>query len=427
MSIGRTIGVLAVFILAEGLVATSAWGQVALPSRVRLEAPVGPARLFEVASRGEDGTIRLLLRKRSPDLPPLPPLALTEGYYVMILDPEERPAPDLVRAQVTDVGLEGVVTLTVGIKALDFVKLGRTCQLVRPFNSTTAQIRTLPDVLPYVIDAAGAVKIAQLQKMTGSIENLKRIGLALHAFHTANNAFPPAVLYGPDGKPWHSWRVLLLPYLDQSKLYNTYDFGQPWDSEKNLKLLDSMPDVYHDPIYGEDKGQFTNYAALIGDWKGRMRDAKTAFQPSGQRFTVVNGRMNSLTVGATSLADLTDGTINTIAVVPVSPDRAIPWTKPEDLVIDEKLPALGRPGGIAAPYAIDAKTHAAPILFADGSVRVISDTIRPDVLQKLATRASNEVVPSEVVPAIVLPRQAQGSDRKLLKIELAPGLRAWIE
>jgi hypothetical protein len=427
MSLGRTIGVLAAFSFAQSLVATSASGQVALPSRVRLEAPVGPARLFEVASRGEDGTIRLLLRKRSPDLPPLPPLALTEGYYVMILDPDDRPAPDLVRAQVTDVGLDGVVTLSVGIRALEIVKLGRTCQLVRPYYSTTAQIRTLPDVLPYVIDAGSAARIAQVQRMTDSIENLKRIGLALHAFHAANNAFPPAALYGPDGKPWHSWRVLLLPYLDQTKLYNAYDFSQPWDSEKNRKLLDSMPDVYHDPIYGEDKGQFTNYAMLIGDWRGRMRDAKTAFQPSGQRFKVVDGRMNSLTVGATSLADLTDGTSNTIAVVPVSPDRAIPWTKPDDLVIDEKLPTVGRPGGIAAPYPLDAKTHAAPVLFADGSVRVLLDTIRPDVIQKLATRSSGEIVTPEVVPSLVLPRQAQGSDQRLLKIELAPGLRAWIE
>ena len=96
MPLGRMLTVLGVFLSTSVLEATNAQGQIALPSRTRLEAPLGPARLFEIASRGEDGTIRLLLRKRSPDLPPLPPLALTEGYYVMIIDADDRPAPDLI-------------------------------------------------------------------------------------------------------------------------------------------------------------------------------------------------------------------------------------------------------------------------------------------------------------------------------------------
>ena len=95
----------------------------------------------------------------------------------------------------TDVGAEQVVTLMVGIKALEVVKLGRTCQLVRPFYSTSAQIKTLPDVLPYVIDAAGAARIAQVQRMAASIENLKQIGIAIQKFQDANNSYPPAVMY----------------------------------------------------------------------------------------------------------------------------------------------------------------------------------------------------------------------------------------
>ena len=79
---------------------------------------------------------------------------------------------------------------------------------------------------------------------------------------------PLAVLVGPDGKPWHSWRVLLLPYLGYRDMFDQYDLSQPWDSTKNLRLLDKMPPVYHDPIYGDHIGPFTHYAALVGDGPG---------------------------------------------------------------------------------------------------------------------------------------------------------------
>ena len=55
----------------------------------------------------------------------------------------------------------------------------------------------------------------------------------MHNFHAITNHFPPAVIFGPDGKPWHSWRVLILPYLEENELYNAYDFSQPWDSPRN--------------------------------------------------------------------------------------------------------------------------------------------------------------------------------------------------
>ena len=110
----------------------------------------------------------------------------------------------------------------------------------------------------------------------------ERIGLALHQFQDAHNFWPPAVLVGPDGKPWHSWRVLLLPLLGHRDLFDQYDFSQPWDSAKNLRLLDKMPAVFHDPIYGDKLGHFTNYAAVLGGvpgpkFAGRNRPILTAF------------------------------------------------------------------------------------------------------------------------------------------------------
>ena len=77
--------------------------------------------------------------------------------------------------------------------------------------------------------------------------NLTRIGLALQAYETEHGTLPPAYIPGKDGKPMHSWRVLLLPYLEQHGLYNQYDFNAPWDSPQNQALAAKMPAVYACP------------------------------------------------------------------------------------------------------------------------------------------------------------------------------------
>ena len=164
--------------------------------------------------------------------------------------------------------------------------------------------------------------------------------------------FPPAVVYGPDGKPWHSWRVLILPYLGQNDLYRSYDFNQPWDSPKNRKLLDRMPDVYREPAYGEAKGSFAHYAALVGE--DTCFPSKRPTRPDD--------------MGGRGMMHITDGSSNSMMVAPVEPGRKIPWTKPEDIVVGPDFPGLGKPGGIATPYTLGGKPGAvrvAPILFAE--------------------------------------------------------------
>ena len=68
-------------------------------------------------------------------------------------------------------------------------------------------------------------------------DNLKHIAMALHKYRQANGCFPPAYIADKNGKPMHSWRVLILPYLDQDALYKAYDFTEPWDGPTNKKLL----------------------------------------------------------------------------------------------------------------------------------------------------------------------------------------------
>ena len=220
-----------------------------------------------------------------------------------------------------------------------------------------------------------------------SMNNLKQIGLAMHNWNAANGHLPPAVLRGPDGKPRHSWRVSILPYINGGMAtYQSYDFAQPWDSPKNLKLLDRMPEVYRDPIYGDAKGHFTNYAMLVGE--------TTPFPPDG--MTIKDDQTRELKPeGAINFAQIQDGHSNTFAVVCVSPARKIPWTKPEDIAFGEDFPALGDPKGIALPYKIDGVAYA-PVLLMDGAVKALSAKTNPATVNALATRAGGEVVPADV-------------------------------
>lgn len=76
----------------------------------------------------------------------------------------------------------------------------------------------------------------------GSSYSLRKIAYALKDYHHEYDTFPPAFIADKDGKPMHSWRVLILPYLDGGGfVYDQYDFGEPWDGPNNIKLLDHMP------------------------------------------------------------------------------------------------------------------------------------------------------------------------------------------
>ena len=93
--------------------------------------------------------------------------------------------------------------------------------------------------------------------------NLKLIMLAMHNYaDTFKGGFPPPVLMGTDGKGKvpHSWRVAILPYIEQSELYHQYRFDEPWDSEANKLVLAKMPAVYRHPL---DDPKSTNASYFV--------------------------------------------------------------------------------------------------------------------------------------------------------------------
>jgi hypothetical protein len=191
-----------------------------------------------------------------------------------------------------------------------------------------------------------------------SSNNLKQLGLAFHNY-ADDRGTVPADITDKDGKPLLSWRVRLLPYIEQEALYKQFKLDEPWDSPTNKALLEKMPKTLESPRVKVKKAGYTVYQGFAGP--GTPFEAGKAL-----RFP----------------ADITDGTSNTIFTAEAS--TAVPWTKPADLPFDPKadLPDLG-------------KAYDGMPLFGllDGSVRVIkTSTIDPAVLKALITRSGGEVI-----------------------------------
>jgi hypothetical protein len=217
-------------------------------------------------------------------------------------------------------------------------------------------------LLPAVQQARTAARRSQDKN------NLKQIALAFHNFHDTYQRFPAAASVDAKGKKLLSWRVYLLPFLEQSPLYEQFHLNEPWDSEHNKKLIEQMPEIYaspHDPELAA-KGK-TRYVVARG--KGTMFEG--------------DGKMEGNIPVGTAVRDIRDGTSNSIQALEVTPDAAVIWTKPDDLVIDFKNPLKSLSGS---------KLGGFHVLLADGVVRFVSDNINADTFKALLTIDGREPV-----------------------------------
>ena len=189
-----------------------------------------------------------------------------------------------------------------------------------------------------------------------SVNNLKQMVIAMHNYHGANKHFPPpgiSDINDATGKPLLSWRVAILPYIDQQPLYQEFDLTQAWDSPRNKKLIAKMPAIYVLPGAEEKEGH-TNYRVLVGPG--------AAFE-KGQKIQI---------------QQITDGTSNTIMIVEAAEPTI--WTRPDDLPFDPKgaLPKFGiTPDGFNAAMC-------------DGTVRFIRADTSADIIRAMITRNGGE-------------------------------------
>ena len=143
------------------------------------------------------------------------------------------------------------------------------------------------------------------------MKNLRAIAIAILANVEAKGIFPPAIIE-KDSKPLLSWRVAILPYIGEQELYNAFHLNEAWDSPHNMQVAKRMPRVYQSSA-GSNDGK-TVILALTGN--------RSAFD-GGRRI---------------GIADLPKGASDTLMVVEAGPDKAVFWTKPEDVPLEPGMP-----------------------------------------------------------------------------------------
>lgn len=201
---------------------------------------------------------------------------------------------------------------------------------------------------------------------TACMNNLHEIAVALNAYAAQYGTYPPPVVYDANGKPMHSWRVLILEQLGELSLSAQYQFDEPWDSQRNLQLLGHRcPRVFISPaVPGSRNMSETNYFLITGQG--------TLFPKSGP-------------LGP---QDIVDGAAATLLVVE-SENTALEWTKPVDIDFSKLNPRIGASG-----LDTIGGTHAggATAVFADGTPAWLPDDLNPAILDALISPAGGEPV-----------------------------------
>lgn len=195
-------------------------------------------------------------------------------------------------------------------------------------------------------------------------ENFKKIILAMHAYHDAVGCFPPAYYADKSGRPIHSWRVLLLPFLRQRTLYEKYRFDEPWDGPHNRDLMSQMPAAFRCPAESGDATN-TSYVVVTG--------AGTVFPGAS----------------CSRIASIQDGPGNTILFVEMA-SSGINWMEPRDLTFEQ---AIGGINPANAPGISSRHGRFATVATADGSIWALPDHLSRDTLSKLLLRNDGEVIP----------------------------------
>ena len=193
--------------------------------------------------------------------------------------------------------------------------------------------------------------------------NLQQISVALHNYHNVYGCFPPAYVTGENGRPMHSWRVLILPYLGEKSLYARYDFTEPWDGPDNHTLAGVQLPVFNCLGERDKPSTMTCYVAVVGP--------ETAW-PGGT---------------STKLSDFSDGPRDTILVVEVA-NSGIHWMEPRDLHVIQMAPGINRAGqGISSSHPFGAQ-----VAFADGSVHFVAEYVSPETLRAMVTIDGGETI-----------------------------------
>ena len=217
-----------------------------------------------------------------------------------------------------------------------------------------------------IILVAAALLLPNIRNVRGGADtthcknNIKNIVLALHNYASNNGGqFPPAYTVDSNGKPLHSWRTLILAQLDQREMHDRVDFSKPWDDPVNAEVFKTAVRVYSCPSLA-NRDNTTTYQVIVS--------------PSSC-FPLPKSR---------NMSEITDGAGQTLLVVEMCSENAVPWMSPQDT--DEQT-FLAQYSKVCSPH-----TDIFNVGFADGSVGGLSSTCSRDVLEALITADGNDVL-----------------------------------
>jgi hypothetical protein len=311
---------------------------------------------FTVRLGEDDVQLALRLSYARPELAEDGSAAVKTTLYVL------REA--LPRWWVGEIGLKKESAVEV-IRALDRLVAGLQKTTVEVSGRRVLATTTLPLDAPLL----GAL----LREMDFSLpvaaersNALKQIGLALHSYHDVFGVLPGTAYYSAQGKPLLSWRVAILPFIEEDNLFKQFKLDEPWDSAHNIKLLEKMPKTFAPPpgVKAEPGHTFIQGFSGPGTIFDPERDKKQPGQCGGIR-----------------LLDILDGTSNT-AMVGES-GKSVPWTKPEDIpATGQTVPPLGSIPG----------SDRCLILMGDGSVQTITNRPPLEAFRILTGRADGQVL-----------------------------------
>ncbi|WP_425400611.1 DUF1559 domain-containing protein [Aeoliella sp.] len=191
------------------------------------------------------------------------------------------------------------------------------------------------------------------------LNNMKMILLGLQGYHDANGELPPAYTVDDNGNRLHSWRTLILPYMEGTTVYKSIDLTKPWDDPANAEARESVVETYVCPSASYEDEHLTTYVAVVGP----------EFLFSGPT--------------SRTFVDVSDGLSNTIAVVEIGLEHAVHWMSPED--VDENF-VLNTEGAMETG-------HSGIFIagFLDGHVEAIELAMDRNELRKMLTIAGREL------------------------------------
>jgi type II secretory pathway pseudopilin PulG len=187
--------------------------------------------------------------------------------------------------------------------------------------------------------------------------NVKQIALALHNYESVFRSLPPAYTVDSAGRPLHSWRTLILPYIEQKALYDQIDLSRPWNDPVNLPFSQINVPAYHCPSVGGLAAGHTCYQVVV--------------DPTG----IFSGSTPS------KFSDVKDGLSNTILVIEVDDSQALPWMEPQDT-------------NLAAIAAGGQSNHVGGYntAMADGSIQFMQNSMAPQNMKAFVSKAAGDSV-----------------------------------